>query len=46
MLYLDDQPERQSMNYMILGNSTYSTRFCNSCDIMSIINVLPSCDAC
>ena len=43
---LADQPERRSMNYMILGNSTYSTRFRYSCDIMSIINVLHSRDTC
>ena len=43
---LADQPERRSMNYMMLGNSTYSARFRYSCDIVSIINVLPSCDAC
>ena len=41
-----DQPERRSMNYMMLGNSTFSARFRYSCDIVLIINVLPSCDAC
>ena len=30
---LVDQPERQSMYYMMLGNSTYSTKFRYSCDI-------------
>ena len=44
--YLANQPERRSMNYMMLRNSTYSARFRYSCDILSIINVLPSCDAC
>ena len=34
------------MNYMMLGNSTYSARFRYSCDIVSMINILPSCDAC
>ena len=46
MASLADQLERRSMNYMMLGNSTYSARFRYSCDIVSIINVLPSCDAC
>ena len=40
-----DQLERRSMNYMILGNSIYSVRFRYLCDIMSLINVLPSCHA-
>ena len=43
---LADQPERRSISYTMLGNSTYSVRFRYSCDIVSIINVLPSCDAC
>ena len=34
------------MNYMMLGNSICSARFRYSCNIVSIINVLPSCDAC
>ena len=34
------------MNYTMLGNSTYSARFRYSCDIMSLINVLLSYDAC
>ena len=42
---LADQPERRFMNYMMLVNSTYCARFRYSCDIMPIINVLPSCDA-
>ena len=42
---LADQPERGFMSYMMLSNSTYSVRFCYLYDIMSLINVLPSCDA-
>ena len=45
-VYLADQPERRSMNYMMLKNSTYSERFRYSCDVISIINVLPSCCVC
>ena len=43
---LADQPERRFMNYMMLVNSTYCARFRYSCDIISIINVLPSCGVC
>ena len=43
---LADQPERRSINYIILGKPTYSVRFRYSCDIVSIVNVLPSCDVC
>ena len=44
--YLADQQESRSLNYMILGNSTYSTRFRYSSAMISLINALPSCDAC
>ena len=43
---LADQPERRSMNYLMLGNSTYHARFRYACDVLSIVNNLPSCDTC
>ena len=43
---LGDQPERRSMNYMMLGNSTHSSRYGYAANIGAIAMYLPPCEKC
>ena len=43
---LGDQPERRSMNYLMLGNSTYSSRYGYAANVGAISRFLPPCDNC
>jgi hypothetical protein len=43
---LQDQIERRSMNYMMLGGSTFSARWGYACNFNAIWNKLPSCVDC
>ena len=44
--YLADQPERRSLNYLMLGNSRFGARFSYSADIELIAEHLPMCKLC
>ena len=35
---IGDQPERRSLNYLMLGNSTYSSRFCYTANMKEVWN--------
>jgi hypothetical protein len=43
---LGDQPERRSMNYLMLGNSTFSSRYGYAANVGAIWQYLPSCSTC
>ena len=43
---LGDQPERRSMNYMMLGNSIFCSRFRFSANLKEIYQHMPSCNRC
>ena len=43
---LGDQPERRSINYLMLGNSTFFSRYRYAANVGSIWNHLPSCGYC
>ena len=43
---LSDQPERKSINYIMLGNSTHSVRFQYAANINTISLYLPPCKKC
>ena len=43
---LGDQPERRSMNYIMLGNSTHSSRYGYTANVGVISRYLPPCDNC
>ena len=43
---LGDQPERRSMNFIMLGNSTHSARFRYSANLNAICLHLPPCPKC
>ena len=43
---LGDQPERRSMNYMMLGNSIFCSRFRFSANMKEIYHHMPSCNRC
>ena len=45
-VYLMDQPERRSSNYIMLGNSTYSSQWGKAADIGYAATYLPSCNSC
>ena len=44
--YLADQPERRSLNYIMLGNSKFGARFGYSADVELISEHLPMCEFC
>ena len=44
--FLGDQPERRSMNYLMLGNSRFGARYSYSVDLESIAKHLPMCKSC
>ena len=44
--FLADQPERRSLNYLMLGNSKFGVRFSHCADIESINEHLPMCKQC
>ena len=41
---LGDQPERRSMNYMLLGNSTHFSRYQYSANVGAVSLYLPPCE--
>lgn len=43
---LQDQIERRSMNYIMLGGSNHSARWGHVCDFSAISNLLPACETC
>lgn len=44
--YLGDQPERRSLNCLMLGGSTHHARFRYSCNVRKLIPVLRACSSC
>jgi hypothetical protein len=46
LVSLHDQPERRSMNHLMLGGGKYSARWGFSCNAGEATNVLPTCEAC
>jgi len=43
---LQDQIERRSMNYIMLGGSTFSARWRLSCNFVDLSSKIPSCSKC
>ena len=43
---LQDQPERRSANYLMLGGSTFTARWGLSLDFSAVANAIPSCQHC
>ena len=46
IVFLADQPERRSLNYLMLGNSKFGSRFSYCADIESISEIFPMCTDC
>ena len=46
IMSLGDQPERRNMNYIMLGNSSFASRFRHSCNISEIQEFMPPCNSC
>jgi hypothetical protein len=46
LVSLKDQPERRSSNNILLGSSTYTTRWGYSGDLFQTYNMIPSCPTC
>ena len=44
--FLDDQPERRSINKLMLGNSIFGARYLYAVNVKSIARILPLCDTC
>jgi hypothetical protein len=43
---LQDQPERRSANYVMLGTSTYTARWGHAMDFAAVASGIPSCSHC
>ena len=44
--FIGDQPEQGLINYSMLGNSKFGSRYLFSVDIEAIANYLPMCESC